>query len=95
MPGYSHALTMPWTYSAESDERFQRILRINLVLCLLVGVAVSISSISSTAGSAKGTAAEARRMTVSRVSSTECTSSPTIMRTTCARTNEPSQAQGL
>jgi TonB family protein len=31
---------MPWTYSAESDDRFQRILRINLLLCLLFGVAV-------------------------------------------------------
>jgi len=40
MTSYSHVLTMPWTYCAESDDRFQRILRINLILCLLFGVAV-------------------------------------------------------
>ncbi len=40
MTSYSHALTMPWSYSAESDDRFQRILRINLVLCLLFGLAM-------------------------------------------------------
>jgi len=40
MAGYSHVLTMPWTYSAESDDRFQRILRINLLLCLLFGMVV-------------------------------------------------------
>jgi TonB family protein len=40
MSGYSHALTMPWTYSAESDARFQRILRINLALCLLFCIAM-------------------------------------------------------
>jgi TonB family protein len=40
MTSYSHALTMPWSYSTESDDRFQRILRINLVLCLLFGVAM-------------------------------------------------------
>lgn len=40
MTSYSHVLTMPWSYSEESDERFQRILRINLVLCLLFGIAM-------------------------------------------------------
>jgi len=37
---YSHALTMPWAYTAESDLRFTRIVRINLVLCLLLGIAI-------------------------------------------------------
>jgi len=46
MTSYSHALTMPWTYSAESDDRFQRILRINLVLCLLFGIAVPFLPLS-------------------------------------------------
>jgi protein TonB len=46
MSGYSHVLTMPWTYSAESDERFQRILRINLVLCLLFGIAMPFLPLS-------------------------------------------------
>jgi TonB family protein len=40
MASYSHALTMSWSYAAESDDRFQRILRINLVLCLLLGLAM-------------------------------------------------------
>ena len=40
MSGYSHALSMPWAFTAESDDRFQRILRINLVLCLLLGLAM-------------------------------------------------------
>jgi len=40
MPGYSHALSMPWDFTTESDERFQRILRINLVLGLLFGMAM-------------------------------------------------------
>ena len=40
MSGYSHALSMPWSFTAESDDRFQRILRINLVLCLLLGLAM-------------------------------------------------------
>ena len=40
MPVYSHALSMPWAFTAESDDRFQRILRINLVLCLLLGMAM-------------------------------------------------------
>ena len=40
MAGYNHVLIMPWMYSAESDDRFQRILRINLLLCLLFGVVV-------------------------------------------------------
>jgi protein TonB len=46
MSGYSHVLTMPWTYSAESDERFQRILHINLVLCLLFGIAMPFLPLS-------------------------------------------------
>ncbi|MGB5178441.1 MAG: AgmX/PglI C-terminal domain-containing protein [Gammaproteobacteria bacterium] len=46
MTGYSHALTMPWTYSAESDDRFRRILRINLVLCLLFGIAMPFLPLS-------------------------------------------------
>ena len=40
MSSYSHALSMPWAYTAESDVRFTRIVRINLVLCLLLGVAM-------------------------------------------------------
>ena len=40
MPVYSHALSMPWAFTTESDDRFQRILRINLVLCLLLGIAM-------------------------------------------------------
>jgi len=40
MSSYSHVLTMPWTYSVESDDRFQRILRINLALCLLFSLAI-------------------------------------------------------
>lgn len=40
MPGYSHALSMPWAFTSESDDRFQRILRINLVLSLLLGMAM-------------------------------------------------------
>ena len=40
MSSYSHALSMPWAYTAESDVRFTRIVRINLVLCLLFGVAM-------------------------------------------------------
>jgi TonB family protein len=40
MAGYNHVLTMPWAYSAESDDRFQHILRINLLLCLLFGAVV-------------------------------------------------------
>ena len=46
MTSYSHALTMPWTYSAESDDRYQRILRINLVLCLLFGIAMPFLPLS-------------------------------------------------
>ena len=46
MTSYSHVLTMPWTYSAESDDRFQRILRINLVLCLLFGIAMPFLPLS-------------------------------------------------
>ena len=40
MPVYSHALSMPWAFTTESDDRFQRILRINLVLCMLLGMAM-------------------------------------------------------
>jgi protein TonB len=46
MTSYSHALTMPWSYSAESDDRFQRILRINLVLCLLFSIAMPFLPLS-------------------------------------------------
>ena len=46
MMSYSHALTMPWSYSAESDDRFQRILRINLVLCLLFSIAMPFLPLS-------------------------------------------------
>ena len=38
MSGYSHALSMPWAYSAGTDARFARLVRINLALCLILGI---------------------------------------------------------
>ena len=40
MSSHSHALSMPWAYSAETDARFSRIVRINLVVCLLLSIAM-------------------------------------------------------
>ena len=40
MSSHSHALSMPWAYSAETDARFSRIVRINLLVCLLLGIAM-------------------------------------------------------
>ena len=37
---YSHAPSMPWTYSAETDVRFSRIVRINLIACLLLCIVI-------------------------------------------------------
>ncbi len=38
MSGYSHALSMPWAYSAGTDARFTRLVRINLAICLILGI---------------------------------------------------------
>ena len=40
MSSHSHALSMPWAYSAETDARFSRIVHINLLVCLLLGIAM-------------------------------------------------------
>ena len=40
MTTYSHTLAMPWSFSVEDERRFQRILRFNLVIFLLLSLAI-------------------------------------------------------